>query len=104
MEINQEMGATQRFSMLMCQRVVNSDISEDFTLPDYCPEIRRVLYVKEELPMPARFISGNKIDVNGVVDYTLVYVNHEGNVCSAPVSAEYSFSLPIDNANEFELG
>lgn len=104
MEINQEMGAAQRFSMLMCQRVVNSDISEDFTLPDYCPEIRRVLYIKEDIPVPARFISGNKIDVNGVVDYTLVYVNHEGNVCSAPISAEYSFSLPIDNANEFELG
>ena len=104
MEINQEMGGAQSFSMLMCQRIVNSDISEDFTLPDYCPEIRRVLYVKEELPVPARFVSGNKIDVSGVVDYTLVYVNNDGEVCSAPLSAEYSFALPIDNAAEFDLG
>lgn len=104
MEMNQDMGITQRLSMPMCQRVVNSDISEDFTLPDYYPEIRRVLYVREDIPTPARFISGNKIDVNGVVDYTLVYVNSDGGVCSAPLSAEYSFALPIENVGDFELG
>ena len=68
MEMKQELDMTQRLSMPMCQRVVNSDIAEDFTLPDYYPEIRRVLYVKEDIPVPARFTSGNKIDVNGVVD------------------------------------
>ena len=104
MEINQELGGAQSFSALMCQRILNSDVSEDFTIPDYCPEIRRVLYLKEELPAPARFVSGSKIDVSGVVDYTLVYVNSEGEVCSAPLSAEYSFALPIENANDFELG
>lgn len=103
MEMKQELDMTQRLSMPMCQRVVNSDISEDFTLPDYYPEIRRVLYVKEDIPVPARFTSGNKIDVNGVVDYTLVYVNSDGTVCSAPFSSEYAFSLPIEAPNEFEL-
>ncbi len=90
-------------SLPMCQRVINTDISEDFTLPDYNPEVRRVLYVKEALLPPAKFISGNKLDVNGVVDYTLVYISHEGKLCSAPLSAEYAFSLPLDNAGDFDI-
>lgn len=92
-----------RFCMPICNRTINTDVSEDFTLPDYYPEIRRVLYVKELMLPPAKFISGNKLDVGGVVDYTLVYVSNEGKLCSAPLSAEYGFSLPIENVNDFEL-
>ena len=38
-----------RLSMPMCKRVVNTDISEDVILPDYYPEIRRVLCVRENM-------------------------------------------------------
>jgi hypothetical protein len=87
----------------MCKRVVNTDISEDITLPDYYPEIRRVLSVRENMMPPAKFISGNKVDVSGVVDYNLVYVSSEGKLASAPLSAEYSFSLPLENISDFEI-
>ena len=87
MDFSQEIGGA-RFCMQICNRVINTDISEDFTLPDYNPEIRRALYVKESMLPPAKFISGNKLDVNGVVDYTLVYISNEGKLCSAPLSAE----------------
>ena len=97
MDFSQDMS-TARFCMPICNRVVNTDVTEDFTLPDYYPEIRRVLYVKETMLPPAKFISGNKLDVNGVVDYTLVYVSRDGKICSAPLSAEYGFSLPLENA------
>ncbi len=92
-----------RLCMPMCKRVINSDISEDITLPDYYPEIRRVLCVRENLLPPSKFVSGNKIDIGGTVDYTLIYVSNEGRLCSAPLSAEYSFSVPLDNVSEFEL-
>ena len=92
-----------RVNMPLLKRDISSDISEDFILADYLPEIRKVLYVRENLLPPAKFVSGNKIDVNGVIDYTLVYVSGEGKLASAPLSAEYSFSLPLENASEFEL-
>jgi len=103
MDFSQEIGGA-RFCMPICSRVINTDVSEDFTLPDYYPEIRRVLYVKEAMLQPAKFISGNKLDVGGVIDYTLVYVSNEGKLCSAPLSAEYSFLLPLENINDFEMG
>ncbi len=101
---NTDMNGQSRICLPMCQRVVTTDISEDFTLPDYDPEIRRVLYVKESLLPPAKFFSGNKLDINGGVDYTLVYISGEGKLCSAPLSAEYAFSLPVDNAGELDIG
>lgn len=98
-----EQTADARINMPLVKRDISSDISEDFTLADYLPEIRKVLYVKENLLPPAKFISGNKIDVNGVIDYTLVYVSGEGRLCSAPFSAEYSFALPLENLSDFEI-
>lgn len=92
-----------RVSMPMTRREINSDISEDFTIPDYCPEIRKVLCVWECLLTPAKFISGSKVDVSGVIDYTLVYVGSDGALCSAPMSGEYSFSLPLENMADFEI-
>ena len=92
-----------RLCMPMCKRVINTDISEDIILPDYYPEIRRVLCVRENMLPVAKFISGNKIDISGVVDYTLIYVSSEGMLCSAPLSAEYAFSVPLENVNDFEL-
>jgi hypothetical protein len=89
--------------MPVARRDVNSDICEDYTLPDYYPEIRKVLSTRASLLSPVKFVSGGKVDVNGIVDYTLVYVSAEGKLCSAPLSAEYSFALPLENMSDFEI-
>ena len=102
MNIGEELSGS-RITMPLTQREVNTDISEDVTLPDYLPEIRKVLYVKENALPPAKFISGGKADVSGVIDYTLMYVSGDGSLCSAPVSAEYSFALPLDNMSDYEI-
>ena len=73
MKIGEELGDS-RITMSLTQRDLNTDISEDVTLPDYLPEIRKVLYVRESALPPAKFISGGKVDVSGVIDYTLIYV------------------------------
>ena len=79
-----------RISMPIMRRDLNSDISEDYTLPDYYPEIRKLLFARPSPLLPAKFISGGRVDLSGVVDYTLVYISAEGKLCSAPLSAEYS--------------
>lgn len=102
MNFNEEMSGG-RITMPLAKKDITTDISEDTVLADYYPEIRKVLCVKENLLPPAKFVSGNKIDVNGVIDYTLVYVSGDGRLCSAPLSAEYSFSLPLENIGDFEV-
>ena len=87
MDLN-EQNAMNRITMPITRRAINSDVAEDFTLADYYPEIRKVLYVRESLLVPSKFVSGNKIDINGVIDYDLVYVSADGKICSAPFSSE----------------
>ena len=93
-----------RITMPLVWRDVNTDISEEMTLADYYPEIRKMLYLRCSLLPPSKFISGNKIDVSGVADYTIVYLSADGQICSAPFLTEYSFSLPVENMNDFEIG
>ena len=102
MDLREELSGC-RMTMPLIQKEISVDISEEVTLPDYLPEIRKVLYVKESPLSPARFIGGKKADVSGVVDYTLVYVSGEGLLSSAPISAEYSYSLPLENIGDFEI-
>lgn len=103
MNFEDNLNGFGRICKTLCNRTVNTDISEDFTLPDYENEIRRVLYVKESMLPPAKFVSGNKLDVNGVIDYTVVYVSADGRLCSAPLSSEYSFSIPLEGMGELEI-
>ncbi len=104
MDYSQDMRDTGHFCMPLCRRTVNTDISEDFVLPDYHPEIRRVLCVREAVQPPSKFIGGNKLDVNGNIDYTLIYIGGDGKLCTAPLSAEYSFALPLEDVSDFDFG
>ena len=103
MELNQDLNGVRRLFLPMCKRIINTDISEDYTLPDYYPDIRRILYVKENILPASKFINGNKLDVSGAVDYTVAYVSGEGKLCSAPVSSEYNVSLTLDGIGDFEI-
>lgn len=104
MNYNIDTGAIESMiSLPICQRVVNCDVSEDVTVPDGFPEVRRVLALKENILSPAKFVGARSVDFSGAVDYTLIYVGADGKLCSAPFSAEYSFSLPIENADKIDI-
>ena len=94
---------SQRFRMPICDRTINTEISTDYTLPDYQAEIRKVLRVGVSVMPPTKFISGNSAEFGGVVDYDLVYVGADGGIYCAPLSAEYSFTAPLDISSNFDL-
>lgn len=96
-------STAQRFRMPICDKTINTEISGDYTLPDYQAEIRKVLRVGVSVLPPTRFISGNSAEFGGVVDYDLVYVGADGGIYSAPLSAEYSFTAPLEISSDFDL-
>jgi hypothetical protein len=75
---------------------VEQAIDVDFTLPDYLGEIRRVLHVRQSVMPPAKYVSDGAVELNGIIDYQLLYVGGDGNLWSAPLSSEYSVSVPYD--------
>ena len=100
MNYNIETGAVESIiSLPICNRVINCDLSEDINIPEDLPDVRRVLAVKEKTLSPTKFIGAKSVDMSGSVDYTVIYLGVDGNIYSIPVSSDYSFSLPIDNAD-----
>ena len=96
-------AAPKRFQMPLCDKILTTEISNDYTLPDYQPEIRRVLRVDASILPPAKYVGGSQAEFNGTVDYHLLYVGQDGCMYSAPLSAEYSFNAPLDISSEFDL-
>ncbi len=78
-------------------RGLGSEVSGDFTLPDYQNEIRRILEVIPTVLPPAKYVSDTSAEFNGTVDYQVVYVGADGGVYSVPLSSDYNISVPLDN-------
>ncbi|MBQ7383258.1 MAG: DUF3794 domain-containing protein [Clostridia bacterium] len=96
-------ASPKRFQMPLCDRLIATEVSNDYVLPDYQPEIRRVLRVSAAPLPPAKYIGGGKAEFNGTLDYQLLYIGSDGELYSAPLSAEYAFSAPLELSSEFDL-
>ncbi len=96
-------AAPKRFQMPLCNKSVSAEVSSDYLLPDYQPEIRRVLRVSATPLPPAKYIGGGRAEFNGTVDYQLLYIGSDGEMYSAPFSAEYAFNAPLELSSDFDL-
>ncbi len=93
---NKEEKGFKRIFMPMCNRCVPCDISNEFTVPDYKPEIRRVLHVSPVVSQPVKYINSTSAEFNGNIDYNVLYVGADGELHSMPFSAEYGFETPVE--------
>lgn len=85
-----------KLMLCICNRILTNEISNEYTLPDYQPEIRRVIGVREHILPPAKYVTSDSAEINGGVDYSLIYIGADGELYSAPLSAEYSVSVPFE--------
>lgn len=68
-------------------RQVTAEVTGDFTLPDYQPEIKKLLRIGVNLLPPDPHRGGS--DLMGSMDYYVLYVGMDGGVYCAPLSTEY---------------
>ncbi len=94
-------SAENTFKLPVCDRAVTQEISGDFSLPDYQPEIKRLLRIGVSLLPPTAYVSGENIDLGGNMDYFVLYTGNDGMLYCAPLNTEYRLSLPMsDNKSE----
>ncbi len=76
----------------------------DFSLPDYLPEIQRLLAVRTSVLPETAFLSGNVLEIGGTLSYDVIYADAEGKTVSASLITDYSadtaLSQAIDNVGE----
>lgn len=74
---------------------VIAECIEDFILPDYMPEIQRILRLETQLLQGDNFVNGGKADFEGVVLYTLFYTDNEEKLTAVPLESRYHYEIPV---------
>ncbi len=67
----------------------------DYTLPDYMPEVRRLLRVDADAHIAGRYENGDKIEAGGDTCYTLLYTNDEGHLAATELDGTFEGTVNI---------
>ncbi len=96
-----EKSKNATLTLVCCDTTVTHDVSEEFTLPDYVNEVRRVLTTRAQVLPESKYIAdtqgGTTLDFGGTVTYFVIYTDDEGKLCSTPLSSNYESSTILKN-------
>ncbi len=89
----------------LVHRVLSSEVVGDFSLPDYQPEIKRLLRIGVGVLPPLCTGSGRDTELTGALDYYVLYMGHDNALWCAPLSTEYTVAMPVEEAmGELSVG
>ncbi len=84
----------------ICDKTISYDLSGDFSLPDYQPEIKRLLRIETSVLPPERYVTRDHLDLSGSMDYFVLYTGNDDQLYCAPLSTEYQINIPLDEDRE----
>lgn len=82
---------------------VFTESNEEFILPDYMPEIGRVLRVSATLLPDEPFPETGGTEFSGKIEYRLLYGDGEGNITEAPLEGRYRYRLQAPEGRALTL-
>lgn len=85
---------TRSVCIMHSSQSTTSDIAQEHTLPDYYPEVKKVISTICRVLPESRYDNGEAVEQRGVCAFTVIYLGDDGTVAAVPVSADYSVSLP----------
>lgn len=78
----------------------NSEISGEYTLPDYLPDVRRILRLTPTPRITGKFMNGERLELEGEVTMTLLYLSEDNTVCAFSAVLPYSNSTAVSGLDE----
>lgn len=81
-----------------------SEMAEDFTLPDYLPEVRRLLRVTPSFSCPSGYTGSTDAEFAGNVNWTVLYVGNDGKPATADLSSSYEVTAPVPADLQIDRG
>lgn len=72
-----------------------AEVSQDVILPDYLPEIRRIVGVQAQTTVDGKYLSGEEMEVDGGVTYAVLYTTPEGDLAQISENTSYTGRLPM---------
>lgn len=87
----------------VCDKVVTAEVGCDFSMPDYQPEIRRLLRVRATVLPPSSYVGAGKAEFSGTVRYDILYSGNDGGLYSATTAENYEVSAALDKDAEVDF-
>lgn len=103
MDNYQKGRGTARIQVPLCDKQTVTELSSDFSLPDYQPQIKRLLRVRATVSLPDTYVGSGRVEASGTVDYAILYSGNDGALYCATESAEYQMSLPVELTADVDL-
>lgn len=82
--------------MPVCDKHFFTDLSADFSLPDYQPEIKRLLSTRISILPPSEYIGNGNASLSGEVNYYILYLGADNKLYSTKLTDTYSFEVPFE--------
>lgn len=76
----------------LCEKTMSGDFTTELSMPDYEPEIRRLLRVEVTLTPPLGFADSNRLGIGGDIIYNIVYAGADGELYSVDTSEKYELT------------
>lgn len=92
-----------RVQLPICDTTVTNEVSGEVSLPDYQPEIKRLLRVSATVQPPSHYVGGGAMEFSGTVDYCIFYTGNDGRMYCFPTSQDYSVRVPLEAGADFDL-
>lgn len=84
-------------------RGFSTDLAAEFVLPDYQPEIKRLLRVRA-LALPVdQYIGAAGAELSGAVEFQALYAAGDDSLWCVTKREDYQLSCPIEATDEFDL-
>lgn len=80
----------------LCDKNVLTEVTGDFSLPDYQPEIKRLLRIRPCVQPASPYAGSGNADFSGTLDYYVLYMGNDGGLYCAPLHTEYAISVPFE--------
>ena len=86
----------QGMQIPLCDKTVLTEVAGDFSLPDYQPEIKRLLRIRPCVLPAVPYAGAGNAEFTGTLDYYVLYMGNDGGLYCAPLHTEYAISVPFD--------
>ena len=91
---------TSKIVRRMGEESLLCEANEDFLLPDYMPEIRRVLRLDASLSPEEPILRTGEAEHEGKLLYKLLYTDESGVLTEAPLEGHYRATSPLGEGED----
>lgn len=82
------------------EQTVEQAIDTDFTMPDYCSDIVRILKCKIIPRITSKNLSGDSLSIDGSAQIIVIYSDEDNKVCSYEHDVDFQKILPVGDVGK----